>query len=90
MGRKVDMQVGNTVAENVDVHSLAPCDFLEGTGTSRKHFAELFGFPTLGYSIAASFENLYYGEVWTYLYALFALVLVMDWWSGALRRRLVT
>ncbi|MCZ6788317.1 MAG: ABC transporter permease subunit, partial [Planctomycetota bacterium] len=27
-----------------------------------------FGFPTLGYYIAASFENLYYREVWTYLY----------------------
>lgn len=46
-----------------------------------------FGFPTLGYYIALSFENLYYREVWTYLYGLFALVLVMDWWSGALRRR---
>lgn len=48
-----------------------------------------FGFPTLGYYIAASFENLYYGEVWTYLYTLFALVLVVEAWSGALRRRLV-
>jgi phosphonate transport system permease protein len=48
-----------------------------------------FGFPTLGYFIAASFENLHYGEVWTYLYTLFLLVAVSDWWSGALRRRLV-
>ncbi|HVL69693.1 MAG TPA: ABC transporter permease subunit [Vicinamibacterales bacterium] len=48
-----------------------------------------FGFPTLGYFIAASFENAHYGEVWTYLYALFALVAVLDWWSGALRRRFV-
>ncbi len=47
-----------------------------------------FGFPTLGYYIAASFENLYYKEVWTYLYALFLLVALVDWWSGALRRRL--
>jgi phosphonate transport system permease protein len=46
-----------------------------------------FGFPTLGYYIALSFENLYYREVWTYLYGLFALVLIMDWWSRALRRR---
>ncbi len=45
-----------------------------------------FGFPTLGYYLAASFENLHYGEVWTYLYALFALVLAVDWWSGRLRR----
>lgn len=44
-----------------------------------------FGFPTLGYFIAASFENLYYAEVWTYLYVLFALVVVVDWWSGRLR-----
>jgi ABC-type phosphate/phosphonate transport system permease subunit len=48
-----------------------------------------FGFPTLGYFISASFENLQYGEVWTYLYVLFALVAATDWWSGALRRRFV-
>jgi phosphonate transport system permease protein len=48
-----------------------------------------FGFPTLGYFIAASFENLHYGEVWTYLYTMFVLIAVMDWWSGALRRRFV-
>src|SRR5688500_8697140 len=46
-----------------------------------------FGFPTLGYYVAASFENLHYGEVWTYLHVLFALVALLDWWSGALRRR---
>lgn len=44
-----------------------------------------FGFPTLGYHIAASFENLHYREVWTYLYALAALVIAVDWWSGRLR-----
>lgn len=48
-----------------------------------------FGFPTLGYYIAASSENLLYGEVWTYLYVLVALITLMDWWSGALRRRFV-
>lgn len=48
-----------------------------------------FGFPTLGYYVAASFENVQYGEVWTYLYFLFALVAMLDWWSGAVRRRLV-
>lgn len=48
-----------------------------------------FGYPTLGFYIAASFENLHYGEVWTYLWALVALVAVVDLWSGALRRRLV-
>ncbi len=45
-----------------------------------------FGFPTLGFFIAASFENLYYGEVWTYLYALFLLIVVVEWWSGIIRR----
>jgi phosphonate transport system permease protein len=49
-----------------------------------------FGFPTLGYYIAASFENLFFQEVWTYLYVLFALVVAMDWWSGRLRRELVS
>ena len=45
-----------------------------------------FGFPTLGYYIAASFENLHYGEVWTYLYVLFGLIAAADWWSGSFRR----
>lgn len=48
-----------------------------------------FGFPTLGYSISAAFENLHYGEVWTYLYALAALVVAIEMWSSALRRRFV-
>lgn len=47
-----------------------------------------FGLPTLGFFIATSFENLYFGEVWTYLYTLFALVVALEWWSGAVRRRL--
>jgi phosphonate transport system permease protein len=48
-----------------------------------------FGYPTIGYFMKLSFENLYYGEVWTYLYGLFLLVLLVDAWSGSLRRRLV-
>lgn len=48
-----------------------------------------FGFPTLGYAIAQSFENLHYGEVWTYLYALVLMVIAIETWSGALRRRFV-
>jgi phosphonate transport system permease protein len=48
-----------------------------------------FGFPTLGYAIAQAFENLHYREVWTYLYALMALVVAIELWSGALRRRFV-
>ncbi len=45
-----------------------------------------FGFPTLGYYISASFENLYYAEVWSYLYVMMALILLVDWWSGKLRQ----
>jgi len=48
-----------------------------------------FGFPTLGFYIAASFENLHYAEVWTYLYVLFGLVALVDWWSGKLRRNML-
>ena len=48
-----------------------------------------FGFPTLGLFIGQSFENLYFREVWTFLYAMFFLVVVVDMWSGAIRRRLV-
>jgi len=48
-----------------------------------------FGFPTLGYGIAQAFENLHYDEVWTYLYALMALVVAVELWSGALRARFV-
>ena len=48
-----------------------------------------FGFPTLGYHIAAAFENLHYGEVWTYLYTLAGLVVAIEVWSSALRRRFV-
>ena len=46
-----------------------------------------FGFETIGYYIKASFENLHYHEVWTYLYALIAVVLVFEYWSAALRKR---
>ncbi len=48
-----------------------------------------FGIQTLGSFIVQSFELNLYREVWTYLYVLFALVLIVDWWSGLLRRRLV-
>ncbi len=47
-----------------------------------------FGPPTLGRFIRQSWNENYYGEVWTYLYALFALIVVVDLWSGAMRKRL--
>jgi len=46
-----------------------------------------FGFETLGYYIKASFENLHYREVWTFLYALIGVVLIFEYWSSALRKR---
>jgi len=47
-----------------------------------------FGFPTLGKYIYESCGELYFREAWTYLYALVALIVVVELWSGALRRRL--
>ena len=48
-----------------------------------------FGYETLGYYLRASFDNLHFREVWTYLYALLALVLLLEAWSAVLRRRFV-
>ncbi len=47
-----------------------------------------FGYPTLGKLIAESFNELYFHETWSYLYALIILVALMEWWSGTLRRHL--
>lgn len=46
-----------------------------------------FGFPTLGYGIASSVDGLHFHETWTYLYALFALVWLLERWSAGVRRR---
>lgn len=48
-----------------------------------------FGIPTIGYHLHLAFQNGHYRETWTYLYAIAALVALADWWSGAMRRRLV-
>jgi phosphonate transport system permease protein len=48
-----------------------------------------FGFPTLGYSIFQAFENLHFGEVWTYLDTLIVLIVAVEMWSAALRTRFV-
>lgn len=48
-----------------------------------------FGYPTIGYYLKLSAENLHYREVWTYLYALIALVLIVELWSSKLRERIV-
>ena len=48
-----------------------------------------FGFPTLGLYIRQSFSATNYGEVWTFLSALLALVILADTWSGAVRKRVL-
>lgn len=48
-----------------------------------------FGYPTIGFHLQLAFEDLRYREVWSYLYAIAALVFAFEAWSGALRRRLV-
>lgn len=47
-----------------------------------------FGYPTLGLYLTLSFDDLHYREVWTYLYALLTIVILLELWSAALRRRL--
>jgi phosphonate transport system permease protein len=48
-----------------------------------------FGFPTLGYFLKIAFSNKHYHEVWSYLWALIAVVVILEVWSAALRRRVV-
>ncbi|MGB0952265.1 MAG: PhnE/PtxC family ABC transporter permease [Planctomycetota bacterium] len=48
-----------------------------------------FGFTTVGLYLKQSFENLHYREVWTYLYGLILVVLLLEAWSAQLRRRFV-
>jgi phosphonate transport system permease protein len=45
-----------------------------------------FGFGTLGLFIQQSFSEVEYAQTWTFLYALLAMVIAADWWSGAFRR----
>ena len=49
-----------------------------------------FGIPTLGLYVQQSFANAHYHEVWSYLYAMFLLVVTVDGWSGAVRRGMVS
>ena len=55
-----------------------------------KHVVVTGGSKGLGLAIKLSFENTYYNEVWTYLYTLFALIVIFEWWSGAIRRKVVS
>ncbi len=47
-----------------------------------------FGFETLGKFIQESVAELYFREAWTFLYTLFVMIVLVEWWSGALRQRL--
>lgn len=48
-----------------------------------------FGWQTLGYHVRLEWGMADYREVWTYLYALLLLVVLLDFWSASLRRRFV-
>lgn len=46
------------------------------------------GIETIGLYIQLSHEEFYYREVWTYLYLLLALIVVVDLWGAAIRKHL--
>jgi phosphonate transport system permease protein len=48
-----------------------------------------FGYPTIGYYLKLAFENLHFREVWTWLYLMIVMVLLLEAWSSALRKRFV-
>jgi phosphonate ABC transporter permease subunit PhnE len=47
------------------------------------------GLGGLGYQIQLSLTDLHYDEVWTFLFFLIAIVVLIDAWSNSLRKRLV-
>lgn len=55
-------------------------------GTRSAAVMGFFGIPTIGFYLRPSFDEQHYHEVWTYLYALIALVVVLEWWSYRVRR----
>ena len=55
--------------------------------------AAVFGFvgiETIGHRIKLASDEFHYREIWTYLYVLFAMIMVIEWWSRALRKRMET
>ncbi len=48
------------------------------------------GIETIGLYIELSHEEFYYREVWTYLYLLLALIVIVDLWGAGIRKRLNT
>lgn len=47
------------------------------------------GLGGLGYQIQISLDDLRFREVWTFVYCLVGLVVLVDVWSGVVRRRLI-
>jgi phosphonate ABC transporter permease subunit PhnE len=47
------------------------------------------GIGGLGYQIQLSLDDLHYNEVWTFMFFLIILVIMIDAWSNQLRKRLV-
>ena len=48
-----------------------------------------FGYETIGREIEQAFQSTNYGEVWTHLYVLMAVIILFDAWSGQVRKRFV-
>lgn len=48
------------------------------------------GLGGLGYQIHLSLSDLKYDEVWTFIFFLIGLVLIIDLWSNSLRKRLIS
>ena len=48
------------------------------------------GLGGLGYQIQLSLDDLNYNEVWTFMYFLILLVVLIDLWSNLLRKRMVS
>ncbi|HAQ05996.1 MAG TPA: phosphonate ABC transporter permease, partial [Bacillus bacterium] len=46
------------------------------------------GIGGLGYQIQLSLDDLHYNEVWTFMFFLVLLVIIIDAWSNQLRKRL--
>ena len=46
------------------------------------------GIETIGLYIQLSHEEFYYREVWTYFYLLLAMIVLVDLWGAAIRKRL--
>lgn len=46
------------------------------------------GIETIGLYIELSHEEFHYREIWTYLYLLLAMIIVVDLWGAAIRKRL--